>query len=159
MSEVVPGRHTAHVDDEVIVFLVGMRINRWWKPHKWLPVMRAMGRMLRELEARPEIGCLGGMQWVGRTTVLVQYWKSFGALEAYAKNREAAHLPAWTAFNRAVGSNGDVGVWHETFRVPPGDVECIYVNMPPFGLAKATRSVPATGPRASARGRMSGGAS
>jgi hypothetical protein len=32
--------------------------------------------------------------WFGRTTILVQYWRSMDQLLAYATNREAAHLPA-----------------------------------------------------------------
>ena len=40
-------------------------------------------RMLKELAAHPELGCLGGHQWVGNPTILVQYWKSFEALERF----------------------------------------------------------------------------
>ena len=39
------------------------------------------------------------------------------------------------------------------------DGEFIYNNMPPFGLAKATRAVPATGRREFAPGRMAHAAS
>ena len=85
---------------------------------------------------------------------MLQYWRSFEQLEAYATNRDHAHLPAWAEFNRRVGSNGDVGIWHETYRVRPGDFECVYNNMPAFGLAKATKLVPATGRREFAPGRM-----
>lgn len=31
MAKVQPGRFTAEVDDELVVFLIGMRINRPWK--------------------------------------------------------------------------------------------------------------------------------
>ena len=86
--------------------------------------------------------------------MMVQYWRSFEALERYATDPARVHRPAWSAFNRAIGSNGDVGIWHETYRVRPGDYECVYNNMPPFGLAKATRAVPATGRREFAPGRM-----
>ena len=40
--------------------------------------------------------------------------------------------PAWRAFNRAVGSNGSVGIWHETYLVGPGNYEVLLRNMPPF---------------------------
>jgi hypothetical protein len=113
-----------------------------------------MGRMLREIEADPGSGFLGVERWLGNPTVMVQYWRSFEALEAYATDKARTHLSAWAAFNRAIGSNGDVGIWHETYRVRPGDYECVYNNMPAFGLAKATRAVPATGRRESAPGRM-----
>ncbi|HUJ14802.1 MAG TPA: DUF4188 domain-containing protein [Thermoanaerobaculia bacterium] len=145
---------TAQPDDGVCVFLIGMRVNRWWKVHKWWPVAMAMPRMLKELEAHPELGCLGGHQWIGNPTILLQYWKSFDALERYATTPEHAHLPAWRQFNRRVAKNADVGVWHETYRVTAGNFECVYVNMPPFGLGKATRLVPAAGRLENAPGRM-----
>lgn len=148
-------RTTAEIDGEVCVFLIGMRVNRWWKIHKWWSVMMAMPRMLKELEAHPDLGCLGGHQWIGNPTILLQYWRSFEDLEKYATTPEHEHLPAWREFNRRVAQNGAVGVWHETYRVTPGNFECVYVNMPPFGLGKATRLVPATGRRESAPGRMS----
>jgi hypothetical protein len=154
MSEIRAERLTADVDGEFVVFLIGMRVNRLWKFWRWGPVALAMGRMLRELEADPAAGLLGVEPWFGRTTILVQYWRSFEALERYATDAAREHRPAWNAFNRAIGSNGDVGIWHETYRVRPGDYECVYNNMPLFGLAKATRAVPATGRRESAPGRM-----
>ena len=126
----------ATVEGGFVIFLIGMRINALWKVHKWWPVAMAMPRMLKELEDKPELGMLGGEMWGGRTTILVQYWRSTELLFAYAKNRESQHLPAWQAFNRAVGTSGDVGVWHETYVVSPGEYENIYVNMPAFGLGK-----------------------
>jgi hypothetical protein len=137
MSTIIQKRMTGTLEGEFVVFLIGMRINRWWKVSQWLRVAMAMPRMQRELAQHPELGCLGGMQWFGRTTILVQYWRSMDALLAYSKAKNAQHLPAWQAFNKLVGTNGDVGIWHETYRVRPGDYESIYVNMTPFGLGKA----------------------
>jgi hypothetical protein len=154
MSEIRAERLTAEVDSEFVVFLIGMRVNRPWKIHRWGPVALAMARMIRELEADPGAGFLGVEPWFGRTTIMLQYWRSFEALERYATDAARAHRPAWSAFNRAIGSNGDVGIWHETYRVRPGDYECVYNNMPVFGLAKAMRAVPARGLRESASGRM-----
>jgi hypothetical protein len=114
MTPAPAGRVTARFDGEVVVFLIGMRINRLWKIHKWLPVARAMPQMLRELTADPESGLLGFESWVGNPTVSLQYWRSFEHLERYAKDSARLHRPAWAAFNRAVASNGDVGIWHET---------------------------------------------
>lgn len=154
MAKVLTERLTAEIDGEVVVFLIGMRINTIWKIHKWLPVALAMQRMLAELSADPDSGFLGVHSWAGRTTIALQYWRSFEHLERYAKDRTRTHLPAWAAFNRAMAGNGDVGIWHETYRVRPGDYECVYNNMPLFGLAKATKVVPASGRRESAQGRM-----
>ncbi len=37
-SEIVKERMTTSNDDDMVVFLIGMRINRLLKVHKWLPV-------------------------------------------------------------------------------------------------------------------------
>jgi len=124
--------------EPLVVFLIGMRVNRWWKVRQWLRTALAMPRMLRELGQHPELGLLGGEAWFGRTTILVSYWKSVDHLFAYAKLRNAEHLPAWRAFNQQIGSNGDVGIWHETYIVQPSAHESVYVNMPPFGLGKVS---------------------
>ena len=113
-----------------------------------------MGRMIRELEVNPDSGFLGVESWFGNPSIMVQYWRSFEHLEAYAKDRDQQHLPAWAEFNRRVGSGGDVGIWHETYRVRPGDHECVYNNMPAFGLARVSRLVPATGRRQTASERL-----
>jgi hypothetical protein len=95
--------------------------------------------------------------WFGRTTLMIQYWRSMEQLMAYARDRDATHLPAWRAFNRAVGTSGDVGIWHETYAASPGTYENIYVNMPSFGLGKVGSLHPATGARQSAEGRLRAG--
>ena len=147
-------RMTSAADGEVVVFLIGMRVNRWWKPWQWLRTALAVPRMLRELAQHPELGLLGSEAYFGRTTLMVSYWKSFDHLLAYAKLRSAEHLPAWRAFNQRVGTSGDVGIWHETYRARAGDYESVYVNMPAFGLGRAAGVREATGHRASAAGRM-----
>ena len=147
-------RMSGRVDGDFVVFLIGMRVNRWWKVHRWLRVGSGMPRMLRELAAQPDLGFLGGEQWFGRTTILVSYWRSMEQLMSYAKSRSAAHLPAWREFNRLVGTNGDIGIWHETYRVRSGDYESVYVNMPTFGMGKAGELVEAIGRRESAAGRL-----
>lgn len=139
---------------EFCVFLIGMRINRPWKIHRWLPVAMAMPRMLRELEANKELGLLGSYLWLGRTIISVQYWRSTSHLTQYAASRNSEHLPAWTAFTRAIGDSGDVGIWHETYAIRPGSFETIYHNMPPFGLGRVATLRPATGGWRSASGRM-----
>ncbi len=154
MAEIIKQRMTAEVDGEFVVFLIGLRINHFWKIHKWLPVFLAMPKMLIELYKNPEMGFLSHEQWFGRTTIMVQYWKSFEQLENYAKSKTSNHLPAWAAFNKKIGNNGDVGIWHETYLSKTGSYECVYNNMPRFGLAKAANSVPATGKYQSANDRI-----
>ena len=150
-----PERLTATLEGDFVVFLIGMRINSPLKIHKWLPVARAMPRMIEELYRKPELGFLHAESWFSRTIVMVQYWRSMDQLLSYAKSRESEHLPAWQAFNKAVGTDGTVGIWHETYAASPGSHENVYVNMPPFGLGRAGTLQAASGGRQSAAGRLS----
>ena len=155
MAQVVDGRYTARMDEPFAVFIIGMRINNLFAVRKWLPTMRAMGPMLRELYRHPEKGFLGGEFFVyWRGPALVQYWRSFVDLERFARNPDDPHLPAWQRFNRTVGSDGSVGIFHETFLVERRSFEAIYSNMPVFGLAKATEHVRAVGGRETAQRRL-----
>ena len=147
-------RLAATRDGTFVVFLIGMRINKFWQVDKWWPVAMAMPRMVKELLQQPESGFLHAESWFGRTTIMVQYWRSLEQLLAYARNKEAEHLPAWRAFNQAIGTDGSVGIWHETYVANSGTYENIYVNMPAFGLGKAGTAYPATGGKQSAAARM-----
>ncbi len=150
-------RLAAEVEGDFVVFLIGARINRFWKIPKHFWFLASMPKMLRELEQHPEMGLLGYRQHLGlRNAMVVQYWRSFEDLEAYARNRDASHFPNWVRFNKTIGSNGDIGIWHETYRVRAGEYEAIYNNMPAFGLGKAGRLVPAAGHRSTAAGRLTG---
>lgn len=152
MPKIMPDRMTAQIEGDFVVFLIGMRINRFWKVTKWVPAFMAMPRMLKELSTRPskETGFLGySILGFGN---IVQYWRSFDHLEAYANSPEGEHFPAWVAFNKRMKDcRGDVGVWHESYAVKAGNYETLYMSMPPQGLGKATALVPATGKRTSAR--------
>jgi len=130
------GRWTAQGDSEVVVFLIGMRINKPWKVKQWWPVFTAMPKMLKWLDEHPQAGLLHYEQALRSplSPMIVQYWRSFEELEAFARSPEAPHLPAWKAFNATVRDSGDVGIWHETYRVARGEREAIYGNMPPSGL-------------------------
>ena len=155
MTVIAKARMAAVRDDGIVVFLIGMRINSWLKIHQWLPVTRAMPKMLRELMANPSSGLLGStFALTSQGPLLVQYWESTEKLMAYASDRTSQHYPAWSEFNRRVGTNGNVGIWHETYAVPRGHFEAIYVNMPAIGLGKVSRLEPAQGKLARARDRL-----
>lgn len=156
MVKIFNGRYTAKTSEPFVVFLIGMRVNRWWRPDKWLPVFAAMTPMLTTLYSHPEKGFLHGeLYWNLSGPVLIQYWRSFDDLENFARTPSDPHLKAWQAFNRAVGSGGTVGIWHETYRIQPDQYECVYGNMPAFGLGAALEHVAATGSRETARLRLS----
>jgi len=155
VTEIFPGRYTAQTDTPVVLFVIGMRINRLWDARKWWPVATAMPRMLAELSRKPDCGFLSARTYLsGRVITTVQYWRGFEELFAYAHDKDGAHFPAWAEFNRRIGGDGSVGIWHETYLVEPGKFECIYANMPLFGLAAATAHAKAEGRLAAAKDRL-----
>ena len=152
---IVPGRMTARIDGDFAVFLIGMRVNEALRPDRWVPVARAMPRMLAELFRQRDLGFLHGETMLGwRMVIMFQYWRSFDHLHAYAHARDRAHLPAWSAFNRMARGNHSVGIFHETYLVHTGQYEAVYVDMPAFGLGKCGDLSPATGRLQNARDRI-----
>lgn len=157
MTQIYPGRFTAVTDEPFVLFLVGMRVNKLTAVNKWLPVARAMPPMLATLFTYPEKGFLGGHNFLGwRMTLLMTYWRSFADLETFARNPSDPHLAAWKRFNQAVGADGSVGIWHETYQIEPQQFESVYGNMPRFGLGAVMEHMPATGRRHTARQRLNG---
>src|SRR5438105_2773568 len=101
------GRYTAQISGDFVVFMIGMRVNRIWKPRKWVPVFLAMPRMLRWLDQHPDAGLLHWRNaWMGGPTI-VQYWRSFEDLDRFARDPALSHLPAWKRFNQAIRASGD----------------------------------------------------
>jgi hypothetical protein len=155
MGKIHAGRYAAEMDGEFVVFIIGMRVNRLFAIHKWFPAFKAMGPMIRELYMNRDLGFLGTeyfLSWRGVT--LLQYWRSYEQLEKYA--RGGVHLEAWKHFNRSVGTDGTVGIYHETYKVQPGMYECIYGNMPKFGLGKVSNHIPAVGRMETSKRRLGG---
>ncbi|WP_249869552.1 DUF4188 domain-containing protein [Oceanobacillus saliphilus] len=152
---VFQGRHTTDNDKDMVVFLIGMRINKRRAISKWLPVIMAMPPMIRELyENKEDLGFLSTETYFGlRTTVMIQYWRSVDDVLSYAKSEK--HLQAWKNFNKQVRGNDAVGVYHETYQVEKGNYEAIYVNMPLYGLGKAAIHQPVTPETNSAKKRIS----
>jgi hypothetical protein len=155
MAPTFPGRYAAQSDQPFVVFLIGMRVNKIFAPGSWPRIAAAMPPMIAELKPDPSLGLLHVqffVYWLG--VGVLQYSRSFEQLHAYAHARNAAHLPAWAEFNRPIGGNGSVGIWHETYTAAPGQYESIYDNMPRFGLGAAAQHLPATGRLDTARPRI-----
>ena len=87
-----PGRFTADIDGDFVVFMIGMRFNKPWKVRQWWTVFSAMPKMLRVLGTHPELGCLHTQSWFGRTTLPVHYWRSFEDLDRFAQDEDLPHL-------------------------------------------------------------------
>jgi hypothetical protein len=157
MAKIIAGRMTHRHDGELVVFHIGMQINRWWRPDLWLPPFAAMPRMLKELSIDPDSGLLGFELLVGAGgPYVVQYWSSIEKLYAYASDPTQEHRPAWARFNRAARrAPGAVGIWHETFLVERA--ESIYSSTRRMGLPKATELVPVFRHQDRARSRFADG--
>jgi hypothetical protein len=142
MAEIAGRRMAAEIDGDFVVFLIGARPNRKLRllaSFRDLGGRRGMKHMLDYLVAHPEKGLLG--YEMGLPTI-VQYWRSFQDLEAFAKNTDDPHLEVWRNYWRRLGKSTRTGVWHETYLVRAGEYEAIYGNMPARGLGKAGRLVP-----------------
>lgn len=171
--KIMTGRRAARVlpsstdnkDEDVVVFLIGIRLNHPWKlTNNFAKAGRAMSEIEQELRDHPETGCLGSESFVGShtsgsTLLLVQYWKSSEHLEKYAQSSSNKHYGPWRRLMILGKKSIELGFWHETFVVRGGDYEAIYVNCPLFGLANARGVVsePASRMRSTMRGRLGKG--
>jgi hypothetical protein len=159
-DRVVTERVQADRDGEFVVFQIGMRINQFWKVHRWLPIALVAPRMVRELQSDPESGLLGSRTVVGpgiRNIGFVQYWESFEDLREYAHDEDRRHRPAWVDYYQSgTAEDSAVGIWHETYVIGEDDHESVYNNVPPHGLgaAEGTDLAPATGDRETATDRL-----
>lgn len=141
-------RHSHDHEGDLAVFLIGMRVNQPLRPDLYLPVFAAMPAMLSELYAAKaaaqrgagaDPGFLEAYTVLGlRGPLVVQYWRTVSDIYAYASDPDKHHRPAAAAFyRRSRAAASAVGIWHETFAVPAGGHESLYVGMPPTGLGKA----------------------
>jgi Monooxygenase af470-like len=155
MAKVIEGRQTASYEGDLVVFLIGMRLNKLRAFRTWIPVARAMGPMLRELMRDPDSGLLGFRQFMTwRGVTMVQYWSSVENLQAFANDPGRTHRPAWLRFFKDAYAGGSTGIWHETYVVPAGAYESIYGNMSLLGLGLIAGVRPATGSRSTAAQRL-----
>jgi hypothetical protein len=143
MSKARQGLWTARLEGDFVIFIIGTRPDpmhplRWWND---IGGMRGMLHMLKYLSDHPEKGMLG-YHFFGLT--IVQYWRSFEHLEAFAADRDDPHASAMRTYWKRVGTSTRSGIWHETFLVRAGEYEAIYANMPPHGLGKVAELVPQT---------------
>ena len=149
---IIKGRTTVLGDRDIVVFIIGARINKWWLLPLAIPILSRMQAMRRELLNDPSSGLLG-VQPLGFGGE-VQYWQSLEQLLAYADDRKKEHRPAAKRFFQKIFKNEAAGVWHETYLVPKGHYESLYINMPATGLGKFAAPVPATGHLGTAQGRL-----
>jgi hypothetical protein len=132
-----PGKVVAGNAEPVVVFLLGIRINRWRGIRHWLPLLLAMPGMLRELTSAPDGGLLGYRLLFGpgpRQAMLVQYWRRPEDLHRFASDAAEPHRAAQRRYWWHYGSSDSVGVWHEMLISAAGSHHGMYGNMPPTGF-------------------------
>src|SRR5438034_10671026 len=91
MANLAGRRMMAEIDGDFVVFLIGARFNSFHLLKTVLDLggRRGMKHMLDYLVAHPEKGLLGYQ--MGLPTI-VQYWRSFDHLEAFAKDRKSVRV-------------------------------------------------------------------
>ena len=88
---------------------------------------------------------------------MLQYWRSTEQLYRYAADPGREHRPPWKAFHGyAAKAPGAVTIWHETYVVPAGGLESVYVGAAGFGLASLGGTAPVAQRGERARQRLAG---
>jgi Domain of unknown function (DUF4188) len=145
-----PNRTTADLSSypDLVVIYLGMRVNS----PRGLKTLISFGPKIRKsVQARPDGLLLHEnllLSLIPPHAGMRQYWRDFDSLERWA--RSLPHQQWWQQFLR---DRGGTGFWHEThFR--GGQIESVYIDMPPTGLAKFAPVIPARGSLFSARRRL-----
>lgn len=111
MAEINKGKWTAELGGDFVVFIIGPRISPR-HPIAWIRDLggrRGMAHMLNQLTADPDSGLLG---YFSSFPVIVQYWRSFEHLEAFAADATGIppvggeNLPAQGATHCLAGAAG-----------------------------------------------------
>ena len=138
----VAGRQTAEIDGDFVVFIIGAGISPLHpiRSMRDLGGMRGMMYMLKHLSTKPDKGLLH--YEMPNPFYIVQYWRSFDHLEAFARDEDDPHSKAWRKYWKRVGKDNRSPIWHETYLVRAGEYEAIYANCKPRGLALAGQLVP-----------------
>ena len=160
-------RLTHAYDGPLAVFLIGLRVHQPWRLRVVGQAVRAMPRMILELEENKAAAARGDADSLGylgsRSTVdlfgptMIQWWRSVDDIYAYASSAEHEHRPAWLEFYAVARSAPRaVTVWHETYAVQPGGAESVYAGAKAFGLGAVAGTIPVARRGEGARERMGG---
>jgi hypothetical protein len=139
-------RLAADLNDGVVVYINGMRLNRLRALPQYLAAGLKAGKMLRELEQDPESGFLGYQPALMglRHGAAIQYWRSLEDLHRFARERDGSHVPAWQWYNQTGNAKGGVGFWSETYVVDADHVETFFRNVDGVGIGEYVDLVPAS---------------
>lgn len=147
-ADIIRTTYTARFDGDFVVFLIGIRPNEANPFTKYTAeIGKAFQSMVDELENDETLGYSGGDNYVGvntrkSTTLMVQYWRSYEALQKWTHTRMGVHMKTVEKYMKNDPVAGRHGIWHETYKIRDGEYETVYASMPPMGLALATSAVP-----------------
>jgi hypothetical protein len=88
---------------------------------------------------------------------VLQYWRSFDDLDSWS--RRPPHSEWWRSAVERMRLKEDLGVYHEAFLVRPSEIESIYLDCGPVGLAAFGTLDEPVGPLTTSRGRLGRGRS
>lgn len=153
MTDVVSGRATAQIPSKdgeygpgpakgsLVVFHLGIQSNHplgVFAPHmleisnKFLAIQQDL------LRRKDEFGLLAVQNWRGsergtnNTTLMKYFFKDVEGIQKLA--HEPLHKEIWSYYNK--NQPGHVGIFHETFIIPDGGYENVYVNCHPILLGR-----------------------
>ncbi len=97
--------------DDPVEFVIGMHWRQLWRlvARPWVPL--AFARMVLPAGPRPAVETRLGVDRAG--PVVRQRWRSRAELDAWVRDRQQPHAPAWSRFRREAGATKSWGVWHE----------------------------------------------
>ncbi|PWY70799.1 hypothetical protein BO94DRAFT_266091 [Aspergillus sclerotioniger CBS 115572] len=125
--------------EDIVVFLLGARCNH--PLGMFAPGMKYLGdsagQMMEAMRANPvKYGLLGTTHWLrqeGNEFLTIFYLRSYDALHRFAHDEE--HMEGVRWWSRVAKEHPHLAIYHETYRVPRGHWENIYINTQPTGLA------------------------
>eukprot|EP00656_Telonema_subtile_P057833 TRINITY_DN9608_c0_g1_i1.p1 TRINITY_DN9608_c0_g1~~TRINITY_DN9608_c0_g1_i1.p1 ORF type:complete len:302 (-),score=69.30 TRINITY_DN9608_c0_g1_i1:379-1284(-) len=143
----VKGKWCPQVEGDFLVLMIGIVPHSLWAFWRWMPIVRGMVNMSKDLQTNADSGFLGYEVYVGLQPMIVQYWRSFDHMKK-------CPAPEWASLAQSATGDSSLGVWHETYVIKAGDYEGVYSNMPPYGLGKVGKCVEAKGQFEKAASRL-----
>ncbi|KAJ5786481.1 uncharacterized protein N7503_011693 [Penicillium pulvis] len=127
--------------EQIVVFHLGARSNH--PLGIFAPGMKGLRdsslEMLKDMQADPEkSGLLGSTRWMkqedaaGNEMKTVFYLRDYDSLHRFAYGE--LHMNGVRYWNKITKSNPHLAIYHETYVVPRGNWEAIYINCKPTGL-------------------------
>jgi hypothetical protein len=134
----------AEMDDGVVLYVNGIRLNRLRALPQWLLANWTIAKMFGELEAEPDSGFLGYTPiFLGlRKGATMQYWQSLEDFQRFATDPDGPHVPAWTWYDETVDPDGGLGFWAELYVFDGDSFETFFRSVPPTGIVRVATMVP-----------------